>query len=211
MPAPTDAYLEARVLPADIPDDAIRITMWAEAMDPAGIETTHLPLWLDHVRRRLPDDLMQQIFGNRSPGASAIARIWASTAIPSAVISALRPSSRKLGTRPTMSDLLAGLRLADRILVVQEATRLMSALPDCPEKAEAEVIRAAMLSERGVVGARKLQKGSHPLAAMLLGRPSSSLPRVEERDWLREWARVGCLRDMIRAIRDLVWLMRQDD
>ena len=96
MPAPTDAYLEARVLPDRIPDEAIRLAMWAEAMDPAGVETAHLPLWLDHVRRRLPDDLMQQIFGNRGPGASAIARIWGVSR---------QTVSRHLGTRGDIAEI----------------------------------------------------------------------------------------------------------
>lgn len=93
-----------------------------------------------------------------------------------------------------MSDLLAGLPLEQRIVIVQEANRLLAGLPDCKAKAFAEKIKPTYLPDRGKVSNSKLKIGLYPLGAMLHSRPNVSLPRQQERDWLRGWALVAALR-----------------
>ena len=93
-----------------------------------------------------------------------------------------------------MSDLLAGLSRDIRLTIVQEALRLLAALPDGKPKAIAEKLRQIFLPERGKIGSTKLRIGTYPVGYMLHGRPALFLPRGEERDWLRGWALVGALR-----------------
>lgn len=93
-----------------------------------------------------------------------------------------------------MADLLSGLPSDTRVIAIQVANRLLAALPDCREKAVAERLRREMLPDRGKTGTTRLRIGTHPLAAMLLQTPATSLPRIAEREWLRGWALAGALR-----------------
>lgn len=93
-----------------------------------------------------------------------------------------------------MTDLLAGLPRAMRSVLAQEAARLLAALPDGRAKVAGEHLRPIMLSATGKDGTAKLRRGAYPLGTMLYERPSSTLPRVAERDWLRGWAMVGAMR-----------------
>lgn len=93
-----------------------------------------------------------------------------------------------------MTDLLAGLRLKDRIVAVQVANRLLAALPDGLEKAAAERLRRTLLPDRGKTGTSQLRIGTHPLAAMLLQSPATTLPLFSQREWLRGWVLAGALR-----------------
>jgi hypothetical protein len=94
-----------------------------------------------------------------------------------------------------MMDLLAGLSRKQRRQVVGEAVRLLNLVSTTKDVREAEAARRELLPERGPdVAEQRLYLCKNPLAAMLVARPDTSRPRVDELDILRGWALVGALR-----------------
>lgn len=79
MPLRSEGHIPVLILARRTGQEAIRYAMWKEAISPEGLQSKDIALWLDLVRRLLPDDLMRELLGARGLNASSAARLFGVT------------------------------------------------------------------------------------------------------------------------------------